>query len=79
MKKESAKISSTLSKDINRIKKNLEKQIKINILRKHQLKLLDKFLKKLVKEKRIDKEELKPYSPKKRNAEKELFEVRHIT
>ena len=46
----------------------------MNILRKHQLKLLDKFIKKLIKEKRITKEELREYMPKKRISEKELFE-----
>ncbi len=73
MKTESAKIHSTLMKDINRIKKIANNQVKANILRKHQIKLLDKFLKKLIKEGRIDKEELKPYLPKRKEAEKELF------
>lgn len=73
MKKESSKINSTLSKDINRMRKNLDSQIRMNILRKYQLNLLDKFLKKLVKEGRITKEELKPYMPKKKKVEKELF------
>lgn len=68
-----SKVNSTLSKDINRIKKYTENQIRMNILRKHQLKLLDKFLKRLIKEGRISKEELKPYMPKKKQAEKELF------
>jgi hypothetical protein len=73
MKKESSKINSTLSKDINRMRKNLEKQIKMNVLRKHQINLLDKFFKKLIREKRITREELKFYLPKKKEAEKELF------
>ncbi len=73
-KSESSKIHSSLMKDINRIKKTAEKQIKMNILRKHQIKLLDKFLKKLIKQKRITKEELIPYMPKKKQAEKEVYE-----
>jgi hypothetical protein len=72
-KSESAKIHSTLTKDINRIRKIAENQAKMNTLRKHQIQLLDKFLKKLIKEKRITKEELKPYMPKKKQSEKKLF------
>jgi len=74
MKTTESKVHSTLSKDINRIRKIADTQIKMNILRKHQLKLLDKFIKKLIKEKRITKEELREYMPKKRISEKELFE-----
>lgn len=69
-KSEAAKIHSTLTKDIERIRKTAETQIRMNILRKHQLKLLDKFLKKLIKEGRITKQELKPYMPKKKDAAK---------
>jgi len=72
-KSESAKISSTLMKDINRIRKVAETQAKMNTLRKHQVKLLSEFLEKLIKEKRISKKELKGYMPKKKQAEKELF------
>ena len=72
-KDESAKISSTLMKDINRIRKTADMQTRMNILRKHQIKLLNEFLKKLMKEKRITKQELKPYMPKKKDAEKKLF------
>jgi len=72
-KSESAKIHSHLSKDINRIRKIAEAQIKINILRKYQIRLLNNFLKKLLKEKRITKEELKSYMPRKKEAEKILF------
>ena len=70
---EIAKISSTLMKDIVRIRKQAEKQTRMNILRKHQIKLLNEFLSKLIKEGRISKEELKKYMPKKKEAEKELF------
>jgi len=73
-KSESSKIHSALTKDINRIREITETQSRMNILRKHQIKLLEKFLEKLIKEKRIKKEELKPYMPKKKKAEKELFE-----
>jgi len=72
-KTESAKIHSTLMKDINRIRKAAETQTRMNILRKYQIKLLNKFIEKLIKEKRITKEELKKYMPKKKWAEKELF------
>ncbi|MCK4552712.1 hypothetical protein KAT80_00725 [Candidatus Pacearchaeota archaeon] len=72
-KSESSKIHSSLMKDINRIRKTAEKQIKMNILRKHQIKLLDKFLKKLIQQRRITKEELIPYMPKKEKSEKEIF------
>ena len=68
-----AKINSTLMKDINRIQKIAETQIRMNILRKHQIKLINDFLYKLLKERRITIEELKPYMPKKKKAEKELF------
>jgi len=71
---EGSKIHSHLTKDINRIRKTAENQIRMNILRKHQIKLLNELIKKLIKEKRIDKKELKPYMPKKKQAEKELFE-----
>ena len=73
MKSESAKIHSSLMKDINRIKKTAGKQIKMNILRKHQIKLLDKFLKNLIQQGRISKDELIPYMPKKKKSEKKLF------
>ncbi len=72
-KTESSKIHSSLMKDINRIKKTAGKQIKMNILRKYQIKLLDKFLKKLLKQGRISKEELMLYMPKKKQSEKKLF------
>jgi len=73
IKSESSKIHSSLMKDINRIKKTVEKQIRMNMLRKHQIKLLDKFLKKLIKEGRINKKELMPYMPKRKQSEKGLF------
>lgn len=73
LKTESAKIHSNLIKDIKRIRKVAEMQIRMNILRKHQIKLLNNFIEKLIKEKRISKEELKGYMPKKKQAEEELF------
>ena len=73
LKTEPAKIHSSLMKDINRIRKTAETQTKMNILRKHQIKLLNKFIEKLIKEKRISKEELKPYMPKKKETERKLF------
>lgn len=72
-KSESAKIHSHLSKDINRISKIAEVQIRMNILRKHQIRLLNDFLERLLKEKRITKEELKSYMPKRKETERILF------
>jgi hypothetical protein len=72
-KPESAKIHSHLSKDINRIRRTAEAQTRMNILRKHQIRLLNDFLRKLLKEKKITKEELRPYMPKRKDAEKILF------
>jgi hypothetical protein len=71
---EASRINSSLMKDINRIRKTTDLQIKMNILRKHQIKLLNDFIHKLLKENRINLEELKPYMPKKKDAEKKLFE-----
>jgi len=71
-----AKTVSTLMKDINRIKKTAKNQTNMNILRKHQIKLLNDFLKKLLNEKRITKEELSIYMPKKKDAIKEMIKQR---
>lgn len=68
-----SKVHSHLSKDINRIRKKCEQLMKMNILRKHQIKLMNEFIEKLLKEGRITKDELKKYMPKKRDVEKELF------
>lgn len=73
IKTEQAKISSSLMKDINRIRKMTDRQTRMNILRKHQIKLLNKFIDKLLKEERISREELKEYMPRKKQAEKEIF------
>lgn len=70
------KVHSKFTKRINAIKKYTDQQIRMNILRKHQIKLFDKFLKKLIREGRIKKEELKEYMPKKRDSEKKLFQKR---
>ena len=70
---EAAKTSSSLMKDINRIRKTAEKQTRMNILRKHQIRLLNKFIEKLLKEGRISKEELREYMPKKKESERRLF------
>ena len=69
-----SKVHSSLSKDINRIKDKLDKERKMNMLRKHQIKLYDKFLKKLINEGRISKNELEDYMPKKKEAKNKLFE-----
>ena len=47
-----SKIHSHLTKDINRIRKTAEAQMKMNNLRKHQIKLLNEFMAKLLEEKR---------------------------
>jgi 3-oxoacyl-[acyl-carrier-protein] synthase III len=72
LKTESAKISSTLMKDIRRIRKTAEAQTKMNTLRKYQIKMLNKFIEKLLKEGRITKQELKKYSIRKKEAEKRM-------
>jgi hypothetical protein len=72
-KTEASKTHSHLIKDINRIRKYAESQTKMNILRKYQLKQLDKFIKKLLREGRISKEEIRKYNIKKRDAAKKLF------
>ena len=73
LKTETAKITSHLMKDITRIKKQAESQTRMNILRKHQIKLFNKLIEKLLKEGRITKKELKEYMPRKKQAEKILF------
>jgi len=70
---EASKIHSHLIKDINRIRKYAESQTRMNILRKYQLSQLDKFIKKLLKEKKISKEEISEYNIKKKDALKRLF------
>ena len=73
LKTSEAKTVSALMKDINRIKKTAENQTKMNILRKHQIKLLNDFLKKLLAKKRISKEELSIYMPRKKDVINEMF------
>jgi tRNA splicing ligase len=72
-KNEADKIRSSLMKDVNRIRKQAEVQAKMNLLRKYQLTQLNKFIKKLLKEGRISKEEIKEYNVKKGEAEKKVF------
>lgn len=73
LKDEKAKITSSLMKDIARIRKQAEMQARMNILRKHQTKLLNKLIEKLLKEGRISRDELREYMPKKKEAERKLF------
>lgn len=70
---EASKVHSKLTKDLNRMKKVINSQTRMNILRKYQLNLLDKFMKKLLKEGRITKEEIGEYMPKKEDSAKRLF------
>ncbi len=70
---ELSKTSSTLMRDINRIRKQTESQARMNILRKHQITLLNDFIKKLLKEGKISKEELEKYNIKKKDAVRKLF------
>jgi len=67
-----SKIHSNLTKDINRIRKTSERLMRMNILRKHQIKLMNKFLENLLRDGRITKDELRTYLPKKKDVEKEL-------
>ncbi len=73
IRSEASKTHSHLIKDTNRIRKYAESQTRMNILRKYQLSQLDKFIKKLLKEGRITKNEIKEYNIKKRDAVKRLF------
>jgi len=73
LKTELSKTVSSLMKDIKRIRKTAEQQTRMNILRKYQIKMLNEFIKKLLQEKRITKEELNQYNIKKEEAEKILF------
>jgi len=68
-----AKTNSSLMKDINRIRKTADSQTRMNILRKHQIKLLNEFLHKLIKQGRITIDELKPFMPRKKQVEKNFF------
>jgi hypothetical protein len=73
LKTELAKTTSSLMKDIDRIRKTCEKQTRMNTLRKHQIRLINEFLDNLLEEGRITKSELRKYMPKKKEAEKLLF------
>jgi len=73
LKTELSKTVSSLMKDIKRIRKTAEQQTRMNILRKYQIKMLNEFIKKLLQEKRITKEELNQYNIKKEEAKKILF------
>jgi len=64
-------------KDLNRIRKACDAQARMNILRKHQVKLLNKFLERLLEEKRITKQELKEFMPRKKQAEKIVFKPKN--
>ncbi len=72
-KSEASKTNSSLMKDINRIRKAAEKQARMNLLRKHQIRLFNEFFNKLIEQGRISLQELKPYMPKKKKVEKEIF------
>lgn len=67
------KVHSHLTKDIKRIRKHADYLSRINQLRKYQVKLIDEFLDELLREKRITKEELKKYMPRKKDSERKLF------
>lgn len=73
LKTNEAKITSSLMKDIKRIRRQAEMQARMNMLRKYQIKSLNKFIEKLLKEGRITIEELKKYQLRKKEAEKEIF------
>lgn len=73
LRTELSKTSSSLMKDIRRIRKAADYQAKMNTLRKYQIKMLDSFISKLLKEGRITKAELAKYNIKKEEAERILF------
>lgn len=67
-----AKVHSTLTKDINRLRRHGNIQRKMNLLRKIQQRDMSKMIDWLLKEKRITKEELKRFLRRKKDVEKEL-------
>ena len=60
------KTQSSYQKEINRLNKFSTDYMQSNNIRKHQLTQLNLFIKKLLEEKRITVDELKPYCPKKK-------------
>jgi len=62
-----AKISSSLQKDINRLRKTCTELSESNRLRKLQIKQFDLFIKKLLSEDRITTEEISMFMDKKKN------------
>ena len=76
---ELSKTTSALMKDITRIRRTAEQQARMNTLRKYQTKMLNDFIKKLLAEKRITKEELEQYNIKKEEAKKLIFKKRNRT
>ena len=61
---EASKIRSSYQKDINRIRKKCNKLYISNALRKYQISQFDIFIKKLIKENRITKEEISQFMEK---------------
>jgi 3-oxoacyl-[acyl-carrier-protein] synthase III len=63
----SDKIRQSLQKDINRIRKTCTQLGESNKLRKHEIKQFNMFIKKLLKENRITKDEISQFMDKKEN------------
>ena len=67
LKESLAKTNSTFQKDITRLRKTCIKLNISNTLRKHQITQFNLFIKKLLKENRITKEEVSQYMEKRKN------------
>jgi polyhydroxyalkanoate synthesis regulator phasin len=63
--KDNDKGMSSLQKDINRLRKRCKELNDSNTLRKHQIKQFDAFIKVLIKDGRINKEEIAKFMSKK--------------
>lgn len=61
------KIKQNLQKDINRLRKTCTKLGESNKLRKYQIKQFNIFIKKLLEENRITKDEISQFMDKKEN------------
>jgi len=61
---EASKIRSSYQRDINRIRNKCNKLYISNALRKYQISQFDIFIKKLIKENRITKEEISQFMEK---------------
>lgn len=65
--------NSTHDKERNRLEKLLAKYVQNTIIRKHQYRLINEFIKLLLAEGRTTKEELRKYFPRKKETHEQLF------